>query len=148
MNAPQATSWWSRNWKWFVPVGVLTLLALMAGGVALLLYLVFSLMKSSDAYKTAMAAAQANPAVEAAIGKPIKAGWFVSGNINTSGPSGHAELSIPLSGPKGKGTLYVVENKSLGRWEVAQLVLEVEADGRRLDLLEGPEAVPLEGKKF
>ena len=41
--------------------------------------LVFSLMKSSDAYQDAVARAQADPAVQAALGAPIEEGLFVTG---------------------------------------------------------------------
>src|SRR6476646_10615280 len=57
------------------------------------------IMKQSDAYKIALARAQANPAVIEAIGSPILQTGIVSGNSNVSGPTGRANLSIPLSGP-------------------------------------------------
>ena len=73
--------------------------------------------------------------VHADLGEPVKAGWLVSGNVNVNGPSGEANLSVPLSGPHGKGTLYLTAHKRAGRWEYE--VLEVEVEGRqdRIDLL-------------
>ncbi len=65
------------------------------------------IMKQSDAYKIALARAQASPVVIDAIGPPIVQTGIVSGNSNVNGPTGEANLSIPLSGPKGKATLYV-----------------------------------------
>jgi hypothetical protein len=47
-----------------------------------------------------------------AIGSPISQTGIVSGNTNVNGPNGEANLSIPLSGPKGKATLYVEARKS------------------------------------
>ncbi len=55
----------------------------------------------------ALARAQTNPALIEAIGSPILQTEIVSGNTNVNGPTGEANLSIPLSGPKGKATLYV-----------------------------------------
>jgi len=133
-------SWWSRNWKWVVPVGCLVLLLpilALAGFVGTILAIVFGSIKSTDVYEQALARARSNPAVVEALGQPVEDGWWMSGHISTSGPSGSADISIPLHGPKGKGTLYAVATKSAGRWEYQ--TLEVEVDGRedRIDLL-GP----------
>ncbi len=139
MNRPNREGWWSRNWKWFVPVGCLTTLLLFAAGFSLLLSFVFGLMKSSDVYVLALDRARSDRAVIAALGQPIEDGWMASGNISTTGPTGNAELSIPISGPNGSGTIYLEARKSADRW--AFRLLEVEVDGRaeRIDLLAAPE---------
>ena len=99
-----------------------------------ILAIVFGALKSSDAYKTAVARAKANPAVVEALGTPIEEGLFLSGKTNVNGPSGEADLSIPLSGPKGKGTLYVLATKSAGQWTYQTLVFEDAQPGQRIDL--------------
>ena len=91
-------------------------------------------MKSSDVYKTAFARAKADPKVVEALGAPLDDGMFVSGNTNVNGASGHADLSIPISGPKGKGTIYVVGEKSAGQWTYSKLVVEIEKTKERIDL--------------
>ncbi len=53
------------------------------------------IMKQSDAYKIALARAQANSAVIEAIGSPIAQTGIVSGNSNVNGPTGEANLSVP-----------------------------------------------------
>ncbi len=65
-------------------------------------------MKSSEAYKDALAMVRANPYVQDALGSPIEAGLLVAGNINISDSSGYADLAFPVSGPDGSGTVYVV----------------------------------------
>ncbi len=142
MSEHANTNWWQRNWKWFVPVGCLTTLLIMAAGLAMIFSLVFGLMKSSDVYAEALARARADPAVIAALGQPIEEGWFTGGNINISGPSGEATLSIPVSGPQGEATIYLEARKSTGRWIFSTLVVELDADGRRFNLLDN--AVELE----
>jgi hypothetical protein len=119
-----------------VPVGCLSGLTLVVGLVAGVLIFVFSLMKSSDAYKLAFARVQSSPAAVNALGEPLKSGLFVSGNINVNGPSGAANLSIPVSGPKGGGTIQLKATKSVGRWTFDALFLDVAATGQRIDLLE------------
>ena len=134
--APQTQpSWWSRNWKWFVPTGCcLTPLVLGGAFVAFLVIVIFGALKQSDAYKMALARAQADQRVIAALGAPISDGWFLSGTTNVNGGSGNADLTIPISGPKGKGTLYVVATKSAGEWTYSKLVVKIDSTGETIDL--------------
>src|SRR5437773_3067210 len=74
------------------------------------------------------ARAKTHPAVIEALGSPVTEGLLLSGNTNVNGASGEANLSIPVSGPKGKGTIYVAATKSLGRWNYSGLVF---SNGRR-----------------
>ena len=121
-------NWWTRNWKWFVPAGCLTMVFFLAAFVGLIVMIVFSAMKTSDVYQEALARAKASDAVVEALGSPIKDGLFVSGSTNVNGASGEANLAIPISGPKGKGTLYVAATKSVGVWNYSSIVLEVKRD--------------------
>jgi hypothetical protein len=132
---PQPAGWWSRNWKWFVPTGCcLTPLILGGAFVAFLVLVVFGAMKQSDAYKMAVARAKSDPRVTSALGTPISEGWFLSGNTNVNGASGDADLTIPISGPKGKGTIYAVATKSAGDWTYSKLVVKIDSTGETIDL--------------
>ncbi len=111
------------------------MVALVAGFVALIVMVVFGAMKSSDVYKTAVARAKSNPAVIEALGSPVQEGMFLSGKTNVDGASGEADLSIPVSGPKGSGTIYVVASKAAGQWNYTTLQVEVKGSGQRIDLL-------------
>ena len=105
-----------------------------AGSIVLI---VFSAVKSTDVYKDALTRAKAHPAVIEALGSPIKDGFLVSGNTNVNGASGETNLSIPISGPKGKGTIYIAATKSLGRWNYSGLIFEIAKTHQRIDLLQG-----------
>ena len=135
--ATAGPNWWKRNWKWFVPLGCFTVALLFLAFVGSILVIVFSAMKSTDVYKQALARAKADPAVIEALGSPIKDGFLLSGNTNVNGASGESNLAIPISGPKGKGTIYVAANKSLGRWNYTGLVVEIAKTHQRIDLLQG-----------
>jgi len=126
-------SWWSRNWKWFVPTGCLTLIALVILFVVCIVFFVFSVFKSSDVYKTALARAKNDRDVIAALGTPIHDGLAPSGNTHVNGPSGQADIAIPISGPKGKATIYAVATKSGGKWEFSKLTVQVDG-GETIDL--------------
>src|SRR5687768_7450173 len=113
---PPPRSWWSRNWKWALPVGCLLPIVLCGGGavlfVTIILGAVTGSIKSSDAYAEGMARARANPEVVASLGEPIESGFLISGSISVNGPSGNVDVSIPISGPKGSGTLYIVGTRT------------------------------------
>jgi hypothetical protein len=99
--------------------------------------IVFRAVKSTDVYKDALARAQAHSSAIEALGSPIKEGFLVSGNTNVNSASGETNLSIPISGPKGKGTIYVAANKALGRWNYSGLIVEIAKTRQRIDLLQG-----------
>jgi hypothetical protein len=139
MQYPQSTarrSWWHRNWKWFVPVGVLALLLSCVGAPTLFVVSVFGIMKSSAAYTESLALVQADPEVREAIGSPVQAGLLVGGNISVEGSSGRADLLYPVSGPEGEAQVYVVAEKSSGQWTFTQLIVEIESTGETIELHE------------
>jgi hypothetical protein len=140
----QRKSWWGRNWLWFLPVICLTTLVMVAAllGVLFLGYLgITSTLRSSDAYVQAMAAARKDPRVVAALGTPIQAGTFLSGNISvrhdwnggTSASSGKTDMVIPIYGPKGTARIYLIAAMSGGKWTFSKLVVRT-ADGKEFDL--------------
>jgi hypothetical protein len=135
-------SWFSRNWKWFVPtliLGLVLLLALVVGG---LLTFVFGLLKSSEPYQHAVAVASSNPDVVRELGTPIAPGWYASGSINVSENSGEANLAIPLNGKLRHGTVYVVAKKTDGVWSYDKLEMLVEGRDIRIELLPHPPPQP------
>jgi hypothetical protein len=131
--------WWSRNWKWFVPVVCLGALVICIGCIVLLIIVIrgasSELIKSTDVCQQAMTELQANAQAVEALGTPIEIGVGVGGSYEVTGPSGSADLSIPVSGPEGSGTLYVVASKSAGTWRFEVLELAVEGVTERIDLL-------------
>ena len=131
-------TWFSRNWKWFVPtliLGLVLLLALVVGG---LLAFVFGLLKSSEPYQHAVAVASSNPDVVRELGAPIAPGWYVSGNINVSENSGDVNLAIPLHGKDRRGTVYVVAKKTDGVWTYDKLEMLVDGHEFPIALLPSP----------
>jgi hypothetical protein len=131
----QPPTWWSRNWKWFVPTGCcLTPLVLGGAFVAFLVIVIFGALKQTDVYQTAVARAKSDSRVVAALGTPIEEGWFLSGSTKVNGSSGSADISIPISGPNGKGTIYAVATKSGGEWSYSKLAVKIDRTGETIDL--------------
>jgi hypothetical protein len=131
-------SWLARNWFWL-------LIALAVCGAAFL-FGIFSLIvgaiRGSDVAKEAVSRAQSNPAIRGHLGAPISEGWFVVGSINVSNSSGNADLAVPLTGPKGKATVYVKAQKAVGKWNYSFMQAAIEGSSERIDLLASAAAEP------
>jgi hypothetical protein len=135
MNPAEGKGWFGRNWKWLVPVGLLSMVLMIVVFVGAVVYLAFGSIKSSYAYQQAIARTKSNADVIREMGEPIEPGWLVSGRINVNESSGNADLSIPVSGPKKSGRVYVVAVKNLGKWDLSALEVEIEGETKRINLL-------------
>jgi hypothetical protein len=135
MNPPQQKGWFGRNWKWFVPVGCLSIVVMAVAVVAAGIYFVFGAIKSSDVYQQALAKTRSNPAVVRELGEPIETGWLISGHINVSNDSGNADVRIPISGPRKSGAVYATAIKKQGKWDFSALEVEIEGKAKRINLL-------------
>jgi hypothetical protein len=127
-------NWWDRNWKWFVPTGCLGLIILFALFIGGIFLGVTSMINDSDAFKGAMTEVKHNKTVLEKLGNPIETDGMTSGSISTSNNSGNCDLQIPIKGPKGKGTLFVIATKR-GNWEYQELSVFVEKTKEKIDLL-------------
>ena len=81
-------------------------------------------IKNSQATQLAVRTAEQNPQVTAITGSPLTVGTFVSGSINTDTTGGKAVLGIPVSGPQGRGTLSVNEERYRGSWRIWRLTFQ------------------------
>lgn len=118
-------------WVW-IGLGCGTVIIAGVSFVAIVVFIVFTAMRSSEPYRDALARAQRDPRVIAALGSRIEPSYFFSGSIKTENRDGSANIDIPLHGPKGKGTLHVVATKSNGHWTYD--TMSVETGDQTLDL--------------
>lgn len=138
---PPPGGWWSRNWKWFLPTScclgtllcIIAAVALFGVGIFSIISGVSAILKSSEPYQTAVARAKADEKVVAALGTPISEG-FPTGKVNTNNDSGDADIHVPLTGPKGKGTLHVVGTKSAGTWTYSTMSVTIAGTDETIDL--------------
>lgn len=137
-SAPVRRGWWQRHWKWAVPMLVLLGLAIFAAGLFGLFSMSMGMMRNNDAYRVALAQARADRTLLAVLGTPIEPGWWMTGSIGTRGDgSGEAQLQIPVHGPRGEATLYVLAMQRKGVWRFSELAATVEGSTRPIDLLPG-----------
>ena len=134
INEPIKKDWFSRNWKWFVPTGCLSLIIIAGAFVATLFFGITSIMKDYDAYKGAMTEVQQNKLVKEKLGEPIESDGMVSGSINVNNDAGNCDIQIPIKGSKGTGTVFVVATKR-GKWKYSELSVYIEKTEEEIDLL-------------
>ena len=100
--SPPRKNWFARNWPWLVPTGCLTIVLAAVGFVIGILYLITSMIKTSEPYQHALQLASQNELVIAAIGEPIEGSFFVMGSIQIENSNGTADLNASISGPNEK----------------------------------------------
>ena len=109
---------------WLIVLGVLVILAvLLVGFVVSIFYGVMKVLRSSDVYKMSLQDAHASPCVVTKLGEPFDASGGPDGNINEKNSEGDADITIPLKGPNGAGTLHSVASRAGGVWTITTLAL-------------------------
>jgi hypothetical protein len=137
-----------RSVAMVVGLGCLGLMLVCTGGFATCGLVAYKGLKSSGPYSDAVSRVRASPEAIAALGKPIDTGWLVSGSIHEGlGKGATGQLSIPVHGPKGSGTLYADGDRTGETWHYRQMELVLKASGKRVDLRtpEDQSAFPDEG---
>jgi len=118
-----------KKWAVWSLIIYALLVALFVG----LFFLISALLKNSDAYQLGLTKLQANPEAMAVLGPPISTG-MVQGSIQTSGPTGSANISFSVKGQSARGTLYLDAKKDLGQWKANRIELEIDGRQSRIDL--------------
>ncbi|MDF1823006.1 MAG: cytochrome c oxidase assembly factor Coa1 family protein [Verrucomicrobiales bacterium] len=113
----------------FVGCGCLGLIALAAIGGAIIFFSVMGTLKSSAVYGDTLAMIQANPEAIEALGSPIEPGFMLSGDISFNNGVGKADLTVPVSGPEGSGSIHVVADKTGGSSAWTYTTRELVIDG-------------------
>lgn len=127
-------SWLSRHTGLAIGIGCLGLLSFGCLFFVAIFGVVGVAMRSSEPYQVALSAASHHPAVIAELGAPVEAAWLTSGQINVAGSTGHANLSIPISGPRGSATIGVVADKAAGKWTFSTLSVAIAGRAAAIDL--------------
>ncbi len=102
------------------------------GCVATIFYGVTAAIKGSEPYKRALAEAQNNAEVRDLVGEPVAAGYLVTGSINLDQDGGECDIQVPISGPKGSGTVRIRGTRQGGTWTYQEIAAEI--NGRTVNL--------------
>lgn len=132
-------SWWSRNWKWVVPVGgCLTVIIIAVLFIGTLFYGVSSALKNSTPYEEAFETASTNEQVLDALGEPVEQDGIFKGSIKIENDGGKADIKVPIKGPKGTAVLHVVGEKQHGHWSYSTMTVTLDGSGEVIYLNEEP----------
>jgi hypothetical protein len=133
---PPERGWFSRNWLWAVPGGLLLLCLCPIGCCAGIVGGTMAGIRGSEPYETALARVQTDPAVIERLGEPIETGFFgTSGGVNVQNQSGTADLTFPVSGPNGQASVHTTATLTKGIWQTDTLTVTFD-DGTQIDLLQ------------
>jgi hypothetical protein len=133
--APVKKSWLDRHAGWKIPLGCLLAIVFLGAFVAIVFTVVEVSFRKSAVYQEALNRAERNPDVASRIGVPLRPGRVLQGKINVSGSSGTAQMAIPVTGPRGKATIYLDARKAAGNWEFLTLQVQFEGQSDCLNLL-------------
>jgi hypothetical protein len=92
---------------WFAVIAGLALILVLASVPLYCGYQLYDELKSSFPYQEGLARARANSEVDSLPGVPIQDSFLFIGSLHTHGREAEASFSTPISGPSGKGTLFM-----------------------------------------
>lgn len=131
-------SWFSRNWPWVVPVGgCLTMIVLFFVFLGSVIFGVSKAISGSAPYQDALSKAQEDEYIIQLLGEPIETDGIMQGEISFKNNTGIADISIPIKGPKGTATVYVIGTKENDQWTYSELYVIPDETNEQVDLLWG-----------
>jgi len=134
-SAPVKRTWLDRHTGWKIALGGLLLIGFVGVFAAIVFTVVEASLRKSEVYQEALARAARDPQVTDRIGVALRPGRVLQGQINVSGSSGKAHMAIPVTGPRGKGTIYLDARKATGTWRFLILQVEFEDPSGCVNLL-------------
>lgn len=99
--------------------------ALSGIGIILLLGCLWFLslpIRAREPVKLAVSNASSSAAVTQSIGQPLNTRRFVKGYLVSKNGNGNADLTIPINGPLGHGTLVEWAQEDRGHWHICSLL--------------------------
>ncbi|MEG2806122.1 cytochrome c oxidase assembly factor Coa1 family protein [Stenotrophomonas sp.] len=117
-----APGWWSRHWRWAVPLVVLLTGAAAVATVWFVLVQWSHWIRASEPYQEAMRRARCNVELAATLGEPIRDDGLPMGGVKASSDgSGLSQVAVTLNGPQGEGRLYLHAERTDGQWDYPML---------------------------
>jgi len=130
-------SWFQRNWGWVIPVGgCLTVILLLVTGVGAAIFGLSKIFKESAPYAYAIDRASNDPDVIKLLGDDIASDGIMKGNISLKNDNGKANITIPIKGTKGVGTVTIIGKKTDGTWTYKTLFVTIKETNEQINLLD------------
>lgn len=132
------------SWPVLIAAGCLTLIVGAVLLVGLVVLLLQTAVKSSDAYTASLNAARASSAVREDFGEPLTPSWWVSGSVSVDNDIGSADLQYRIAGPKAQGMVTVQGTRTAGVWTYTVLTVRRD-DGKTYQLSGGSGTSSVDG---
>src|SRR5689334_5929664 len=103
-------------------IGCSVIIVLGIAAIVAVVFFVFGAIKKSDVYVQALNRVRNDSRVQAALGTPINAGFWVSGTAHVDTEhGGTADITFPVSGPNAKARVHAVAARTAQTWEFTTL---------------------------
>ena len=134
-------SWWTNNWKWFLPISLLFFLLLF--GFLLSSNIVGNITNIAQGYsdpslyKKAIVLANSNKRVQELIGiiEPIDQFAILEGNTIYSNNNNTVALSIRVKGKKGKEKMDILADRKGAIWYYKKINIRVKEPKEEIQIL-------------
>lgn len=100
--------------------GCMLAVVLVIGAFVVFAFGVLYFISQSGPGDMAFEAAKKSEILREALGEPMEKGWFVNGNVSINNNSGKADLTIPVSGPKGSAEMHIIAEMKEGIWHFSE----------------------------
>jgi hypothetical protein len=138
--APQPVQPKSRKKMWVIIIlsVLLAIFLLIVGCCGLLYFGVTKALKSSQVYVLSIQRAQNSPCAISKLGTPIAAQGLPQGSSSENNGSGSADLTIPITGPQGTGSLHTIASRENSVWTLTSVTLTAGGSSYDLPVEPGP----------
>ena len=111
------------------------MILLLAFFVGSLFYGITTMFEGSDPYEHALEKINNDDEIIGLLGSPIVKDGMIKGSLNWHNGDGKADMEIPISGPKGSGTLYINASSLGDNWTYHEIRVVVK-DNEEIDILQ------------
>ena len=129
-------SWFTRNWKWALPLGCLSTIGLFVVGIILFGIIGFSKIfnGNNDVTSKAIDLINNEQVIVQQLGSPIDSNGMMQGAISTTNDGGNADISVPLKGPNGTGTMFIKAVKVNDKWNYERIAVQIDKTNEIIEI--------------
>ncbi|MEO7977207.1 cytochrome c oxidase assembly factor Coa1 family protein [Flavobacterium sp.] len=134
-------SWWKRNWKWFLPISVLSILigfgSLVTAGIDANVTDFAQAYSDPALYDNALEKVKLNQRVKETLGEieAIDKLAIVEGTTKYSNNNTSVETTIRIKGNKAKGKMDISAEKKGAAWEYRKINIRIKELKEEIDIL-------------
>lgn len=123
-------NWWSRNWKWLVPICGLIFISILLffttgmNGIATDFAQAYS---ETELYENAIEKVNSEPKINELLGEiePIDKLAILEGEVRYSNSNNTVDSTIKINGSKGKANIDISADKISGKWSYTKINVRI-----------------------